>query len=62
MKGVGIEKINLYGSSLYLDQRKLAEARGHDPDRVVSDFMIDTGLSIPHGKIRSRWGRMPRCH
>ncbi len=42
MKGVGIEKINIYGSSLYLDQRKLAEARGHDPDRVVSDFMIDT--------------------
>ena len=42
MRGVGIEKINLYGSSLYLDQRKLAEARGNDPDRVVSDFMIDT--------------------
>jgi len=42
MKRVGIEKINIYGSSLYLDQRRLAEARGNDPEKVVSDFMIET--------------------
>jgi hydroxymethylglutaryl-CoA synthase len=41
MKRVGIEKINIYGSSLYLDQRELAEARGQDPEKVVSDFLIN---------------------
>ena len=41
MKRVGVEKCNLYGCSLYLDQRKLAVARGQDPDKVVSDFLID---------------------
>jgi 3-hydroxy-3-methylglutaryl CoA synthase len=38
---VGIEKINVYGASLTLDQRLLAEARGKDPDKVVSDFLIN---------------------
>lgn len=42
MKRVGIEKLNLYGSSLYLDQRELAKARGMDPDKVVADFLIET--------------------
>ncbi|HVO37591.1 MAG TPA: hydroxymethylglutaryl-CoA synthase [Spirochaetia bacterium] len=42
MKRVGIEKINMYGCSLFLDQKKLAEARGMDPQKVVSDFLIDT--------------------
>ena len=42
MKSVGIEKINLYGCSLYLDQKKLAAARGLDPQKVVADFLIDT--------------------
>jgi len=42
MKRIGIEAINLYGGSLYLDQMKLAEARGQDPAKVVSDFLIDT--------------------
>jgi 3-hydroxy-3-methylglutaryl CoA synthase len=42
MKRFGIEKINLYGSSLFLDQRKLACARDRDPQKVVSDFLIDT--------------------
>ncbi|HUI69068.1 MAG TPA: hydroxymethylglutaryl-CoA synthase [Spirochaetia bacterium] len=42
MKRIGIEKINLYGSSLFLDQRKLALARDRDPQRVVADFLIDT--------------------
>ncbi|OHD27684.1 MAG: hypothetical protein A2V99_17430 [Spirochaetes bacterium RBG_16_67_19] len=42
MKSVGIEKINLYGCSLYLDQQKLAAARGLDPRKVVADFLIDT--------------------
>jgi hydroxymethylglutaryl-CoA synthase len=42
MKPVGIEKINLYGSSLCLKQADLALARGKDPVRVVDDYMIDT--------------------
>jgi 3-hydroxy-3-methylglutaryl CoA synthase len=42
MKPVGIEKINLYGSSLCLKQSDLALARGKDPTRVVDDYMIDT--------------------
>ena len=41
MNRVGIEKINLYGGSLFLDQRALAEARGKDPEKVVSDFLIE---------------------
>lgn len=42
MRSIGIEKINIYGSSLILDQKKLAEARGVDPQKVVADFLIDT--------------------
>ena len=42
MRRIGIEKINIYGSSLILDQKKLAEARGMDPQKVVADFLIDT--------------------
>lgn len=42
MRPIGIEKINLYGSSLFLDQRKLALARDRDPQKVVHDFLIDT--------------------
>ncbi|MBA7694112.1 Polyketide biosynthesis 3-hydroxy-3-methylglutaryl-ACP synthase PksG [subsurface metagenome] len=42
MKKIGIEKINLYGSSLFLDQVELARARNKDPERVVSDFLINT--------------------
>jgi 3-hydroxy-3-methylglutaryl CoA synthase len=47
MKKIGIEKINLYGGSLFLDQVRLAEARGLDPDTVVRDFLIDTRSVIP---------------
>lgn len=39
---VGIEKINIYGSSLCLDQKELAVARGKDPEKTVRDFLIDT--------------------
>ncbi len=39
---IGIESLNIYGSSMKLDQRKLAEARGKDPQKVVDDFLIDT--------------------
>jgi len=39
---IGIENLNIYGCSMTLDQRKLAEARGKDPQRVVRDFLIDT--------------------
>ncbi len=49
MKRIGIEKINLYGTSLFLDQVKLAEARGKDPDKVVTDFLIDVrSLNPPY--------------
>ena len=49
MKHIGIEKINLYGCSLYLDQTKLAVARDKDPERVVRDFLIDTrSLNPPY--------------
>ena len=47
MKKIGIEKLNLYGGSLYLDQRNLAAARDLDPDKVVSDFLIHTRMLIP---------------
>jgi hydroxymethylglutaryl-CoA synthase len=42
MRRIGIEKLDIYGSSLILDQKKLAEARGMDPQKVVADFLIDT--------------------
>ena len=49
MRKVGIEKINIYGSSLYLDQRDLAKARGKDPDKVVNDFLINArSLNPPY--------------
>ena len=49
MKSIGIEKINLYGSSLCLKQSDLAIARGKDPQRVVDDYMIDTrSLNPPY--------------
>ena len=49
MNRVGVEKINLYGCSLCLDQARLAEARGLDPDRVVRDYLIDTrSLNPPY--------------
>ena len=46
---VGIEKINIYGSSLYLDMKELAIARGQDEEKVVRDFLIDTrSLNPPY--------------
>ncbi|MAG13732.1 MAG: hypothetical protein CMN78_03945 [Spirochaetales bacterium] len=49
MKQIGIEKINIYGCSCYLDQRKLAVARGLDPEKVVNDFLINTrSLNPPY--------------
>ena len=39
---VGIERINIYGSSMFIDQKKLALARDKDPDKTVKDFLIDT--------------------
>ncbi len=44
---VGIEKINIYGNSLLLDQRKLAIARNKDPDAVANDFLIHTRSLAP---------------
>ena len=46
-KHIGIEKLNLYGGSAFLDQEKLALARGLDPEKVVKDFLIDTRTVIP---------------
>ena len=49
MNRVGIEKINIYGSSLCLDQQELALARGRDPERVLRDFHINTrSLNPPY--------------
>jgi len=42
MMKIGIESLNIYGCSMALDQGKLAEARGKDPQKVVKDFLIDT--------------------
>ena len=42
MKTIGIEKLNLYGCTMFVDQRRLAEARGKDPQKVIDDFLIDT--------------------
>jgi len=47
MKQIGIESINLYGSSMYLDQTRLAAARGQDPEKVVHDFLITTRALNP---------------
>jgi 3-hydroxy-3-methylglutaryl CoA synthase len=47
MKRVGIEKLNLYLSTLCLDMRELAKARGKDPDKVVSDYLIDRRTLLP---------------
>ncbi len=46
-KSIGIERLNLYAGSLFLDQEKLAVARGLDPAKVVKDFLIDTRTVIP---------------
>ncbi len=40
--GIGIERLNIYGCSMALDQRQLAVARDKDPQKVVDDFLIDT--------------------
>lgn len=42
MKTIGIEKLNLYGCTMFVDQRRLAEARGKDPRKIIDDFLIDT--------------------
>jgi len=49
MNEVGIEKINIYGSSLCMSQMDLARARDKDPERVLNDFHIDTrSLNPPY--------------
>jgi len=42
MKQIGIEKINIYGCSLYMSQNDLAIARDKDPEKVVKDYLIDS--------------------
>ena len=49
MKKIGIEKINIYGSSLFMEQVDLAKARGKDPEQVVKDYLINTrSLNPPY--------------
>lgn len=49
MGRVGIEKINIYGSSMCLSQTDLAIARGKDPEVVLRDYLIDTrSLNPPY--------------
>ncbi len=49
MKKIGIEKINIYGSSLCMKQADLAGARGKDPETVINDYLIDTrSLNPPY--------------
>lgn len=46
---VGIEKINVYGSSMCLSQEDLARFRGRDPEKTVKDFSIQTrSLNPPY--------------
>ncbi|MBN2353059.1 MAG: hydroxymethylglutaryl-CoA synthase family protein [Spirochaetales bacterium] len=47
MNRVGIEKLHLYLSTLCLDMRDLAAARDKDPDKVVSDYLIDRRTLLP---------------
>ena len=44
---VGIERINLYGGSMSLHLRELARVRGKDPDKDVSDLLIDRRTLLP---------------
>ncbi|WGK68088.1 hydroxymethylglutaryl-CoA synthase [Candidatus Haliotispira prima] len=44
---VGIERINLYGGSMSLDLRTLAEARDKDPDKNVSELLINRRTLLP---------------
>ncbi len=49
MKKIGIEKINLYGCSLFMRQEELARARGKDPDRIANDYLINSrSLNPPY--------------
>lgn len=48
-KKIGIEKIGLYGCSLCMSQAALAVARGKDPLKVTTDYLIDTrSLNPPY--------------
>ncbi len=42
MNRVGIEKLNVYGPSMYQDQGDLAVARGKNPDTIRNDYLIET--------------------
>lgn len=42
MKRIGIEKINIYGCSLCVDQKDLALGRDKDPEQVLKDYLIET--------------------
>ncbi len=44
---VGIEIINLYGGAMSLDMRALAQARGKDPDKDVSELLINRRTLLP---------------
>ncbi len=44
---IGIERINLYGGSMSLDLRTLAKARGKDPDKDVSELLMNRRTLLP---------------
>jgi hydroxymethylglutaryl-CoA synthase len=48
MKRIGIEKINLYGCSLYLDYVDLAKARGVDPQGLDTRSFSNRALNPPY--------------
>lgn len=41
MKSIGIEKLNVYGTSMFLNQGELAKVRGKDPEQIKKDFLIE---------------------
>ncbi|MGI9255913.1 MAG: hydroxymethylglutaryl-CoA synthase family protein [Salinispira sp.] len=42
MRSIGIEKLNVYGTSMFLDQGELARVRGKDPEQIKKDFLIES--------------------
>ena len=49
MVNIGIEKINVYGCSLFMKQEELALARDRDPEAVVKNYLINTrSLNPPY--------------
>jgi polyketide biosynthesis 3-hydroxy-3-methylglutaryl-CoA synthase-like enzyme PksG len=48
LQAVGIEALNVFGGTTYLDVRKLAEHRGLDVSRFANLLMKEKSLSLPY--------------